>query len=391
MTAEMVREKKYQSRAFLLLPLVFNTGNVVGLAVGGLLADPVVNLAWLFGPKGVWNIGGYEQGVAWMRAFPFALPTIFNACVLFCSLCLAVFGLRETMPGWTGREDVGLRAWAAVKRTARRIFQGRAAGYSALETSDSNTSELSLLSLPSITSTPETSTRPPPKLSITSRSIYTRRVLTTILSFALFPLHNSAFMNLFPIFLSTPPSPDPPSSPISFTGGLGLPASQIGLYLSTSSIYGILIQMLIYPRIHTRLRTLRTYRLALSLFPLPYLLVPYLALLPPSLHIPSLILLLLLQVSARTFAIPSSIILLTNAAAAPHHLSAVHGVGNMANALARALGPIVGGAAFAWGLEHRLVGFAWWVWVAGISIVGLAWSFVLNEEEEEEGGLEKRR
>ena len=44
MTAEIVKERKYQTRAFLLLPLVFNSGMVAELALGGCLADPVVNL-----------------------------------------------------------------------------------------------------------------------------------------------------------------------------------------------------------------------------------------------------------------------------------------------------------------------------------------------------------
>jgi MFS family permease len=65
MTAEIVKERKYQTRAFLILSLVFNSGMVAGLALGGCLADPVVNMAWLFGPNGLFNVNKSNGGVAW--------------------------------------------------------------------------------------------------------------------------------------------------------------------------------------------------------------------------------------------------------------------------------------------------------------------------------------
>ncbi|KAK2806240.1 hypothetical protein FQN49_008806, partial [Arthroderma sp. PD_2] len=43
MISEIVVEKKYQSRAFLLLPMCFNVGVIIGPIMGGLLADPISN------------------------------------------------------------------------------------------------------------------------------------------------------------------------------------------------------------------------------------------------------------------------------------------------------------------------------------------------------------
>jgi MFS family permease len=409
MTAEIVVERKYQSRAFLLLPLVFNSGNVVGLAVGGWLADPVTNLPSLFGQNGILNFGHTEGGVAWMREYPFALPTIFNAFVLFSSLLLAFFGLRETMPGATHHRDLGLKMKDSFIRIVRRIFRGRAAEYTSLAQTPSTDSELDLLSKTPTSTTIISASNAPPKLSITSREIYTREVLLTIISFALLPLHNSAFMNLFPVFLSTPPSPNTPTTPLSFTGGLGLPSPTIGLYLSAFAIYGILIQLFLYPPLQSHLGTLGIYRLALALFPLTYLLAPYLSLLPSKTIISGICIagILWSQVTARTFGIPSSVILLTNSAARKEHLGAVHGVGNMANALARAVGPAVGGVVYGWGVEGGCVGLVWWVWLGTVCLVGLAWSFTLTEGEhpaakkppprivvqdvESEGGMERYR
>ena len=71
MTAEIVKEKKYQTRAFLLLPLIFNLGMVAALALGGCLADPAINISWLFGTQGLFNFSSNPGGVAWAIQYPY--------------------------------------------------------------------------------------------------------------------------------------------------------------------------------------------------------------------------------------------------------------------------------------------------------------------------------
>ena len=40
MVSEVIKEKKYQSRAFLLITMCFNIGALVGPFIGGVLSDP---------------------------------------------------------------------------------------------------------------------------------------------------------------------------------------------------------------------------------------------------------------------------------------------------------------------------------------------------------------
>ncbi|KAK2623993.1 hypothetical protein QTJ16_006627 [Diplocarpon rosae] len=394
MTAEIVVERKYQSRAFLLLPLVFNSGVVIGLALGGCLADPIVNLPWFFGPSGVWNFAGDPTGVAWMRAFPFALPTMCNAGALVGSLCLAVLGLKETMPGLENK-DHGISAGAAISRFFSRVVLRRrraSSGYMAVGGQDQTDSDADLMDMRSpsreASQAPllEIKTLPPPrpKLSMTDPAIWTREVLFTITSFGLLPLHNSAFMQVFPVFLSTPPPEVPSTSAIRFNGGLGLPSPTIGLFLSVFGVLGILIQLCIYPSLQAWLGTLRSYRVALAMFPFAYLLAPYLCLISkshPIFQSVSIAFILFMQVTARTFAMPSSVILLTNSAPSPLALGAVHGVGNMLSSLSRAVGPALGGVIFGWGVDKDVVGLVWWSYLFTVSAAGLAWSWMLKEGE----------
>ena len=61
---------------------------VAGLAPGGCLADPVVNIPLLFGPDGFFNIERHLEGVAWALKYPYTLPAITNALALTFSLIL---------------------------------------------------------------------------------------------------------------------------------------------------------------------------------------------------------------------------------------------------------------------------------------------------------------
>lgn len=92
MISEIIREKKYQSRAFLLLPMTFNVGVVVGPMLGGLLADPFHTYPGIFG-EGGW-MGG-ETGVLWMKRWPYALPNIVSAVFITFSALAVILGLEE--------------------------------------------------------------------------------------------------------------------------------------------------------------------------------------------------------------------------------------------------------------------------------------------------------
>lgn len=112
MIAENVKEKKYHSRAFLILPIGFNIAALFGpgepsltfpvisdnsdlfwyQVMGGMLSDPVKSYPRLFGPD---SFFGGAQGVRWLIKYPYALPMLANFFfMVFCAVLVTV-GLEE--------------------------------------------------------------------------------------------------------------------------------------------------------------------------------------------------------------------------------------------------------------------------------------------------------
>lgn len=390
MTAEIVKERRYQARAFLALPLIFNSGRVAALLIGGCLSDPVHNLPWLFGPTGVFNFHRNTRGVAWTLRYPYALPSIFNGIVLAVCLVLAALWLRESLPEKEMGRDLRLLISSSVPGFVRRkILRKVDAGYTAVQVEEGDvlTADVPITGTTSDAPTP-THTRSKLSQSYFSE-LWTRPLLKTLLAFGMLPLHNATFLHIFPVFLSMPATSSEHPTLFHFTGGLGLASPIVGLYLATFGICGILLQLFIYPRIQKRIGNLGVFRLANSIFPIAYVFAPYLSLLAD--HKTgkwfAVAAVLFSQVMARTMAIPSSVILLTEAAPRRSVLGTVHGAGNTLSALASAIGPMIGGMLLARGIDAGAVGIVWWCWILVVALAALAWSFVLqpSNDNDDEG------
>lgn len=390
MTAEIVKDRKYQTRAFLVMPLIFNSGRVAALAIGGCLADPVDNLPWLFGPSGWFNVSGNPGGVAWALKYPYALPALFNGITLGIVLVLAILGLKESLPTKENRWDLGIVIGKRITGFIKRcILRREESDYAPVQIEDSDLMMNDVPTPPNertsgSSSTATRVTAHPPRPPF--RKIWTRHLLVTLVSFGLLPLHNSTFIHIFPVYLCMPISENAHPTILEFTGGLGLASPSVGLYLATFGICGILVQLFIYPRVQRRIGTLGCLRLASTLFPLAYLFAPYLSLLSgrPIARWPAMAIVLFTQVMARTTAYPSNVILLTDAAPQRNVLGTVHGAGKTLSALASAVGPVIGGIMLSWGIKKGVVGIVWWTWLFLIALMALGWSWVMKSREEEE-------
>ena len=83
---------RYQPKAFVILPVTFNFGVLVGPVLGGYLQNPVETYPNTFGPGS--KLGG-ENGVQWMIDYPYAFPNIIISSLFIFSAILIIFGLEE--------------------------------------------------------------------------------------------------------------------------------------------------------------------------------------------------------------------------------------------------------------------------------------------------------
>ena len=344
------------------------------MALGGLLADPVKHLPSIFGEGGLFDSARNPGGVVWAMKYPYALPMVVNSIVITCSLLLATFGLRETAPCRVEGKGFRKSVWKRIVDLSRTLLQMTSLNhYTAIKLDEE---QLETPEEKEITN----------KKSFLFSTIWTPNLLRALVSFALLPLHNAAFTHLFSVFLSTPISTQPPKNAFSFVGGLGLSPQSIGLCISLLGLSGILLKFFTYPLLQSCLGSLKTLRLALCMFPLAYIATPYLALFSENSiwRWPCVICVLFTQVMARGFAIPSSIMILTDAAPRKEVLGTVHGAGNMLGSLSKSVAPVIGGLVFAWGMDTTCIGAVWWLWLSPIAFIALAWSYLLTDADEKD-------
>jgi hypothetical protein len=233
-----------------------------------------------------------------------------------------------------------------------------------------------------------------PQTKLPLRHVWTRNLVLTLCATAFYDFHLGAFANMWTLFLATP-RPDTTKQSGSPTGGLGMSAATLGLATSIIGWLGMLLQVVLYPPVHARLGTLKSFQRFLLLFPAQYFLTPYLSILPSSsgaareapggLLWLGLLSILLIHTVARTMTLPASIILVNNACPHPSVLGTVHALGQSVSAAFRTLGPIIGGQWYGASLDYGMVSLSWWA--VGV-VAGLGWtvSFMLHE-----GGGQHRR
>ena len=183
---------------------------------------------------------------------------------------------------------------------------------------------------------------------------------------------------MMPMILSAPVSQQSPSLPFHFTGGLNLPTKTIGFMFALQGLYSMAAQVFLFPFTVRRFGNLRTFRFVLMVWPLLYLIVPYLVLLPKRLQLVGVYVCLLWRITAQVLAFPAHAILLTNSAPSMLVLGVINGVAASTASLMRAFGPTLSGVIYTAGLNMGYVGLAFWV--SGlVSLVGAVESFWVDQ------------
>ena len=404
--------KPWHPRAFLLLPAAFNVANVFGPILAGMLAEPVLNFAHLVGPGSTF---GGETGVAWMQKYPYALANGISSVLLLTEALVVHFFLKETLKDKRPLELSKFNPVTLVRDLYSQFNNAKSKGYRMIREQREgllSNRERGSIELDRMNRDGQAmEVKPVQRLPF--KRIWTSNVLWVLLTVAIFDFHMGAFTSLWVLFLSTDrvyipesekfgpdaaiPAPPPPQGPgdsphalaarsmFKFASGLNFPPPTIGFAMAIIGFIGVALQFLLYPWANARFGLMRSFRGSLFFFPLAYFLAPYIALLPSITAPPDpasgwtvwigISFVLFLQVAARTFALPATIILINNSSPHPSVLGTIHGVGQATSATFRTLGPMLAGYWFGVWIERGVAGMAWWItaMVASIGCVASFW------------------
>lgn len=201
--------------------------------------------------------------------------------------------------------------------------------------------------------------------------------------------HTISAEQLLPVLFSMPESTTPPSLPFKFVGGFALPTKFIGGILAAQGFIQMIATMVIFPMVSRRLGSLATYRMVVLSYPLLYLAVPYITLVPAALRMPAVCVVIVWKVTAQAFAFPSTNIMLANSAPSTKVLGTLNGVASSAASGCRAFGPTVSGLLQSAGLSMGVLGLPWWM-NALIAGLGAVLSMFMVEERRRSFGAEKQ-
>lgn len=346
--------------------------SIVGSGLGGTLADPVRNYPAYF-----------STGTIFER-YPYLLPNLVCATLVVFSMIVGILFLEETHEEKRERRDVGLEIGDWIMSLFHHRYMAEKGGildesfhllaedmdvYSSTEASPALApTAMSIGELPPQGVTfPNLSGGDPEKHGVSFA--FTRQVCLVIVSYGILAYHTISAEQLLPVLLSLPESNDAPSLPFRFLGGFGLTTKSIGKILSMQGIVQTFVTILIFPVVSGRFGSLTTYRMAILSYPLFYLLVPYLTVLPDTLRAPCLYLIIVWKVTAQAFSFPPLQILLANSSPSKKVLGTLNGTAASSASLCRAFGPTLSGLIQSAGLSLGVVGLPWWA-TGAIAVMG---------------------
>ncbi|KAL8859496.1 MAG: hypothetical protein Q9178_003895 [Gyalolechia marmorata] len=195
-----------------------------------------------------------------------------------------------------------------------------------------------------------------------------------------------SFDQLMPIFLSSKISTAPPKLPFKFTGGFGMSSKDEGVLMVAQGFYAMFAQAVLFPLLAKRFGCLKVYRMAVTLWPVLYFLVPYTVLLPRRYRIVGICFCLLWRTSAQALTFAPNNIMLANSAPSMLVLGAINGVAGSTASLCRAFGPTITGFMYSKGLSIGVSGLGWWV-TGLVCVIGAVESLLMEEAKINDSGL----
>ncbi|KAF2144974.1 uncharacterized protein K452DRAFT_295538 [Aplosporella prunicola CBS 121167] len=347
MVGELVHKPEHEPRAYAVMPFVWSVGTIVGPSIGGYFAEPCKNFPSLFPPESIF------------AKFPYLLPNLICALMLFGSIIAGYVFLEETHPDmqpWSTAEDLAETSaetplMPTAGATAHAAANLATESYGTFDTVDVQQEHSWTVKA----NGQRVASRSRPQ------SVWNKNVLMLITALGLFTYHSMAYDVLLPIFLQ-----DRRSNGVSallsapLAGGLGLTIQQVGLILSINGIIALVIQAIIFPLMAAWLGVWRLFILVTVGHPLAYVIVPYLVVLPEEIVFPAIYAALAIRNFFSILAYPLLLILIKEASPSAAHLGKINGLAASTGAACRTVASPLSGLLYGLGSREHFTALPWW-------------------------------
>lgn len=385
MVAEMVKNPDHEPRAYAVQPFVWTLGGIIGSAMGGFLAQPARFYPSVFPADGLFG------------RYPYLLPNLVAVVVIALAILQGIFFLEETnemllevdddhavedsdmdetTPLSGGASRHRQRAPRASNISERPRFAEDSLPLPVEQNFDLRRSSFGTvhsIRLPADTQQQHSSSgllradgrpNPPSRAQSFKGKTFNFTVVMVTVALVIFSYHQMAFCTLLPTHLLD--KPQQPRGVLDLAGGLGYTVHDVGVYLAVNGIIGLFIQGVIFPLFVDRMGVWRSFVVMIILYPVAYVLNPFLSAFPDWLVSPGIYTSMVLQSFFGIIVGPCALILLKNATPSPVVLGKVNGLAMAACCLARTVSPPLVGIIYAAGGSA-----AAWFSCAGIAVVGI--------------------
>ncbi|KAI0444064.1 major facilitator superfamily domain-containing protein [Xylaria telfairii] len=348
MVGEIVTKPQHEPRAFAVMPFVWSIGTIIGPAIGGIFAEPHQSWPQIFTQD------------SWFTTFPYLLPNLICAALLFVSILLGWLLLEETHPDMQPRVMLSDDAYATEEtpllETSDALKQPPVDLRSEIYGSFRNRGSLEFRS--------ETTRRKGfGKRELTS--IFNKRTMALIISLSIFTYHSMTYDHLMPIFLEDKKAHlddllATPFNPFYSPGGLGLSMQTVGVISAVNGAIALFVQVVIFPLAAAKVGVFRLFLFVTMLHPIAYLIVPCLVYVPESILFPAVYFCLSIRNLLSIVLYPLLLILIKEATPSPDMLGKVNGLAASAGAACRMIAPPVAGYLYALGSQVNCTAIAWY-------------------------------
>ncbi|KZL86206.1 major facilitator superfamily transporter [Colletotrichum incanum] len=365
MVGELVTKPEHEPRAFSVMPFVWSIGTIIGPFIGGTFADPHDAFPKLFPADGLFY------------SYPYLLPNLVCAALLFISIILGYFLLEETHPDMQPRVFLPDDTYASEETPL-------------LETSDAMKRPAVDLRDDNYGTVRGRSQRASEKKVDQPYNIYTKPIVSLILALCIFTYHSMTYDHLLPIFFEDDRAIANPmsiltstTSPFYTPGGLGLSLRAVGMIMAVNGVIALFVQAVIFPFAAERLGVYRLFIIVTVLHPIAYVMVPSLLFLPDSLLYAGIYFCLAVRNVLSIILYPLLLILIKEATPTPKALGKVNGLAASAAAGFRMIAPPVAGWLYTFGSRVDCTALAWYG-SAVVAIIGAVQCFSVKRERKYE-------